>query len=115
MSLANRPAKLIFKLYEHGSVQQRSLHGSKLDHLQGILNMLQENFFPLCFTINYHRTEVSTSNTLLADIHKIADEIGKINQVDLAKIRLKLLEQWLPSSLQNKQDDADAVRIFPQK
>ena len=46
---------------------------------------------------------------MYTDIHKVADEIGKINKVDLSKIRLKLLEQWLPSSLQNKQDDVDTV------
>ena len=35
VSLANRPVKLIFKLYEHESIQQRGLHGSMLDHLPG--------------------------------------------------------------------------------
>ena len=82
-----------------------------------IYQVRQENFLSLlCYALSYPRTEeVSISNTLLADIHKIADEIGKINQVDLVKIRLKLLEQWLPSSLRNKQDDADTVIVFRPK
>ncbi len=41
-----------------------------------------------------------------------ARKVAEINQVDLKKIQLNLLEKWLPSSLQNRQDDADTVRML---
>ena len=46
---------------------------------------------------------------LSSDIHKVADEIARINSSNVNKIRVSLVEKWLPSSLQNKQDEADMV------
>ena len=51
VSLTSRPAKLIFKMYEHPSIQQRNLHGSILDHLPGIVYSLGRIYFNLIFVL----------------------------------------------------------------
>ncbi|XP_030841884.1 kinetochore-associated protein 1 [Strongylocentrotus purpuratus] len=65
------PAKLIFKLYEHPSIEQR---------LQGY----QHN---------------------LPDINAAVEEIAKINNSNLEKIRIHLMEQWMPQPVMSKQEE----------
>ncbi|XP_041477806.1 kinetochore-associated protein 1-like isoform X2 [Lytechinus variegatus] len=65
------PAKLIFKLYEHPSIEQR---------MQG-----------------YHLN--------LPDINTAVEEIAKINNSNLEKIRIHLMEQWMPQPATSKQED----------
>lgn len=42
------------------------------------------------------------------DIHKVAEEIAAVTNIDLHKVRLTLVSQWLPSSA-SKQSDGESV------
>ncbi|XP_064624498.1 kinetochore-associated protein 1-like [Lineus longissimus] len=46
------------------------------------------------------------------DIHKMSDEIATINSVGVSKIRMTLVEKWLPSASDGKQEDADTTMTF---
>ncbi len=46
-----------------------------------------------------------------SDIHKMADEIAAITKLNVSKIRLSLIDKWLPSSAQSTMEDMDAVSI----
>ena len=48
------------------------------------------------------------------DIHKVTDELAKINRVDINKVRLHLVERWLPC-VHAKQDDLDMTLSFDLK
>ncbi|XP_013416071.1 kinetochore-associated protein 1-like [Lingula anatina] len=45
----------------------------------------------------------------LPDIHKIADSVAEVNKVNVSKIRLTLVEKWMPSASQAKQEEEDTV------
>jgi len=65
------PAKLIFRLYEHPSI---------LDRVR-----------------RYHFLTPQSSAGGMPDIHTAADRIAEIGQVDVAKVRRTLVDQWLQS------------------
>ncbi len=41
----------------------------------------------------------------------MADEIAAITKLNVSKIRLSLIDKWLPSSAQSTMEDMDAVSI----
>ena len=45
----------------------------------------------------------------ISDINKIADKIAHVNQVNIKKIQLNLIEKWFRSTSAAKQDDLDVV------
>nr|XP_006814292.1 PREDICTED: kinetochore-associated protein 1-like [Saccoglossus kowalevskii] len=77
LRLTNQPARLIFTLYEHKSIE-KSFAGS-----------LES----------------------LPDIHSAADEISAVNAYNISKIRMTLLENWLPSQ-HYKKDHMDETAGF---
>ncbi|XP_072031588.1 kinetochore-associated protein 1-like [Amphiura filiformis] len=75
LAMVETPAKLIFTLYEHPSVQQRKL-GKQQD---------------------------------LPDIHAAAAEISEVNNLDVGKIWMRLVEMLLPHPSASKQADDDVT------
>lgn len=69
--MVTKPAELIFKLYEHRSIEQR---------MQGVLHDVP-------------------------DIGEAVQEIAAINNTNLEKIRIHLMEQWMPQPVTTKQED----------
>eukprot|EP00112_Aurelia_sp_Birch-Aquarium-sp1_P012599 Seg265.5 transcript_id=Seg265.5/GoldUCD/mRNA.D3Y31 product="Kinetochore-associated protein 1" protein_id=Seg265.5/GoldUCD/D3Y31 len=50
-------------------------------------------------------------NLYFADIHEIADEIAKINETNIFKIHVDLMEKWLPNSKKAGSQDGDTTMM----
>ncbi|KAI0223212.1 Kinetochore-associated protein 1 [Lamellibrachia satsuma] len=100
----------IFERYRRLATEQL-LHALHLTHPD--LLQLTHSPVKLIFHLYQHHSVLTQSMgswvSCKPDIHKVADEIGDINQVNVNKIRLNLIEKWFRSTTQAKQDDLDVT------